>query len=791
MLKPHRNLLEPPPSERLRIGDRIVDIPLREIAPAAGGEPFRVTLKSLGVLLALVANAGRVVSREALLEWVWPDTLPTDDVLTQAIAQLRRALGDEREHPRYIDTIAKQGYRLIAPVEWLADDHAGERAAVAATNAAAAMPAEAPHAEASPRRGRRIAIAAAVAVVLAIAAIVALPRLGDDADAPASSRAAASTDASPPLAVGMPYQRIATLPVSEERPSLSPDGALVAYTRMIEDGKGAPLMLQTSAAMPARALTEAVAGQYDLMPAWSPDGRQIAFVRQSERDCLVMSVPAAGGSPRELGECLGGEPHPVSWYPDGDALIGALRTGYSSATDVEKALHRLALDGGGWQRLRYARAAQDEDMSPAVSPDGRWIAFQRNVSLADLWRVPVAGGTPERLTHLRTNIYGLAWTPDSRHLVFSRYRDSRILLSVLDLETGQVRDHAGDVGGVLFPSVSGRGDALAFEVEDSQSVLRRVALDEGEAALRNSRVILESSGSNLLPALSPDGRQVLFVSDRTGDTRLWWQDTAQPESLRPLEGFVPFPRHPVLWHADGQRALAIGRSPGQRLGVYEIEPRRGRIRRLPVPDADPVHASYHPDPERLLVVADQGAGRLGVTLYDRSRVPWRAMARLTDVAVAVVDPRHRRIVLASASSPAIRSADLDLRDVRTVDRTANQRRNRSLVVAADGVRVMDAGACSWHWRPVNVAGPDLAGADLGGADLAGADPAGPAGHGAAGAGRCLGREDWALQGVSQSAAEPVLYVSVIERMQTDVGVAALSALLATPAANDSRPVASR
>ncbi len=777
MLKPHRNLLEPPPSERLRIGDRIVDIPLREIAPAAGGEPFRVTLKSLGVLLALVANAGRVVSREALLEWVWPDTLPTDDVLTQAIAQLRRALGDEREHPRYIETIAKQGYRLIAPVEWLADDNAGERAA-----AAVATPAAAPHAEASQRRGRRIAIPAAVAVVLAIsaiAAIVALPRLGDDADAPAPS-AAARADGPPPLAVGMAYQRIATLPVSEERPSLSPDGALVVYTRMIEDGEGAPLMLQTSAAMPARALTEAIAGQYDLMPAWSPDGRQIAFVRQTKRDCLVMSVPAAGGSPRELGECLGGEPHPVSWYPDGDALIGALRTGYSSATDVEKALHRLPLDGGGWQRLAYARAAQDEDMSPAVSPDGRWIAFQRNVSLADLWRVPVAGGTPERLTHLRTNIYGLAWTPDSRHLIFSRYRDSRVLLSVLDLETGEVRDHAGDVGSALFPSVSGRGDALAFEVEDSQSVLRRVALDEGETALRDSRVILESSGSNLLPALSPDGRQVLFVSDRTGDTRLWWQDNAQPESLRPLEGFVPFPRHPVLWHADGQRALAIGHSSGQRLGVYEIEPRRGRIRRLPVPDADPVHASYHPDPDRLLVVADQGAGRLGVTLYDRSREPWRALARLTDVAVAVVDPRHRRIVLASASSPAIRSADLDLRDVRTVDRTANQRRNRSLVVAADGVRVMDAGACSWYWRPVNVAGPDLAGAD-------GASP----GPGAAPAGRCLGREDWALQGVSQSAAEPVLYVSVIERMQTDVGVAALSALLATPAENDPRPVASR
>jgi Tol biopolymer transport system component len=612
---------------------------------------------------------------------------------------------------------------------------------------------------------------------IAVSAIVVWRLVGDRPQAPALAPAGSSTepqaDPLPPLAGNLAYQRIATLPMSEESPSVSPDGALVVYSRGVEGGKSAPLMLQTSAAMPARALTETVAGQFDLLPAWSPDGRQIAFVRKSEKRCLVMSIPAAGGGPRELAECLGGEPHPVSWYPEGDALIGALRAGYASATEIEKALHRLPLDGGGWERVAYARAAQDEDMSPAVSPDGRWIAFQRNVSLADLWRVPVAGGTPERLTHLRTNIYGLTWTPDSRHLVFSRYRDSRILLSVLDLQTGQVRDHPGDVGGVMFPSISRRGDTLAFEVEDSRSVLRRVALDEGEAALQKSRVILESSGSNLLPALSPDGRQVLFVSDRTGDTRLWWQDTRQPESLRPLEGFMPFPRYPVQWHADGQRALAIGNSPGQRVGVYELEPRRGRVVHLPVPDNDPVHAGYHPDPDRLLVVADHGAGRLGVTLYDRSREPWRPIAQLADVALAVVDPRHRRIVLASASSPAIRSADLDLRDVRTVDRTALQRRNRTLVVTADGVQVMDAGECPWFWRPVAVT-----------------RTVEPAGKASAAGGRCLGRQDWSSQGVSQSADASVMYLAVIEQMQTDIGVMPLSAVLATPA-TDRPPVASR
>jgi hypothetical protein len=76
-------------------------------------------------------------------------------------------------------------------------------------------------------------------------------------------------------------------------------------------------------------------------------------------------------------------------------------------------------------------------------------------------------------------------------------------------------------------------------------------------------------------------------------------------------------------------------------------------------------------------------------------------------------------------------------------------------------------------------------------NLDGAGDVDPSRKGGAGAGRCLGREDWSLQGVSQSGAEPVLYLSVIERMQTDIGVAPLSALLAAPTANDPLPVASR
>ena len=126
MLNQHSHTVIPE-SDHLRIGDCVLDLPRREIASPHGDAPMRITVKSLQVLLVLVAQQGKVVSREALIEWVWADTMPSDDVLTQAITQLRKAFGDDRGAPKYVETIAKGGYRLLAPVEWIQPADAGDR----------------------------------------------------------------------------------------------------------------------------------------------------------------------------------------------------------------------------------------------------------------------------------------------------------------------------------------------------------------------------------------------------------------------------------------------------------------------------------------------------------------------------------------------------------------------------------------------------------------------------------------------------------------------------------------
>jgi len=92
------------------LGDVRVDPPALRIE--RGGISRRVEAKVMQVLLALAREPGQVVSRRDLEAEVWPGRVVTDDAVTNTIGKLRRALGDNRRQPRFIETISKSGYRL-------------------------------------------------------------------------------------------------------------------------------------------------------------------------------------------------------------------------------------------------------------------------------------------------------------------------------------------------------------------------------------------------------------------------------------------------------------------------------------------------------------------------------------------------------------------------------------------------------------------------------------------------------------------------------------------------------
>jgi len=96
------------------IADKLIEPASNSIK--SGGEMTRVEPKAMRVLMLLATNAGQVVSREELEDVVWANVIVGPDALTNTVIKLRRALGDEAKNARFIETIPKTGYRLIAPV---------------------------------------------------------------------------------------------------------------------------------------------------------------------------------------------------------------------------------------------------------------------------------------------------------------------------------------------------------------------------------------------------------------------------------------------------------------------------------------------------------------------------------------------------------------------------------------------------------------------------------------------------------------------------------------------------
>src|SRR5215469_18076374 len=98
----------------LRIGNWRVDPELDELSRE--GQTIRLEPRTMQLLLYLAAHAGRVVDVQQLLDEVWSNVVVTQGSVYQAVAQLRRILRDDSEHPSYIENLPRRGYRLIAPV---------------------------------------------------------------------------------------------------------------------------------------------------------------------------------------------------------------------------------------------------------------------------------------------------------------------------------------------------------------------------------------------------------------------------------------------------------------------------------------------------------------------------------------------------------------------------------------------------------------------------------------------------------------------------------------------------
>jgi Tol biopolymer transport system component/DNA-binding winged helix-turn-helix (wHTH) protein len=533
-------------------------------------QPFRV-------LSLLLERSGEVVTREELRQKLWPaDTfVDFDHGLNSAVARLREALRDSADRPRFIETIAKRGYRFIAPLN-------DAQPAIPAPSAGPAALNKTPLG--SHAWGKMIGAVVFLTLVCAVGIWVFYGKNQDS-----------------PLAL-IEVVPLVGLRGFQATPAFSPDGSLVAFRQ----SDGAHNTGIYTAVVGGDKSLQVTSDPGDCCPTWSPDGRQIAFTRYSDKTRSIYIVPALGGTERRVyrGPPLMGA-GALSWSPDGRFLAFS----ESSAADPTRScISALTVADSSTRPLTWPPAGS-LDHEPAFAPDGAQVAFVRSTVAGvsnDVFVMPATGGEAKRLTFDNRPIMGPpAWTPDSREIVFSSDRGAATGLWRLLTAGGTPRPVAGPVGEANWPSIPAKGNTLVYEQAVSKVNIWQLYLQDPKHHEKRPSVLISEKGEKMRPDLSPDGKKIAFESNRLGFWDIWTCDTegANCHQVTSLHGTAGRAR----WSPNG-RYIAFEFHPKERSEIYVVEVPGGIPRLLPtIPGADNLSPSWSRDGKWLYFASKRGS----------------------------------------------------------------------------------------------------------------------------------------------------------------------------------------
>lgn len=266
---------------------------------------------------------------------------------------------------------------------------------------------------------------------------------------------------------------------------------------------------QQPAPTPLSAARITTDGLYKQRPAWSPDGRQLAFARL-EGSALLLYVRAAEGSAeRRLTDRHDSE-YDAVWTPDGRRLVFSLVATSPNQGDLD--VYTIAADGTDLRPVAKTMAALSHEESPSVSPDGRQVAFtSTSEGNQELYVASIDGGPRRRLTDDPALDVHPAWSPDGRRIAFATDRWGDFEIAVLDLENNAVTRLTESRGLDDYPAWSPDGAELAFTSNrDGNFEVYRLRLADGAVAN-----LTRHEGIDNFPCWRADGR-LTWVSDRDG-----------------------------------------------------------------------------------------------------------------------------------------------------------------------------------------------------------------------------------------------------------------------------------
>lgn len=491
------------------------------------GEILPLQPKTLQVLEMLVKNAGRVVSRGEMLDSLWPDIDVEESNLTVNISALRRALGDNENGAKFIETVSKRGYRFVPKVritgqaqsglvnftsmQIIRKTHDGHVLDVGISPDArllAYVPIEAGkyslwtwNLDSNEKRQL---------LPPSPALIWGLRFTHDQQDLfyiTTQPNITISILNRMPVAGGESQQLVVNL---DAPIALSPNGLKIAFVRCYPGQHRDVLIVANVDGSGER---EIASRQHPdkfcfSSSSWSFDGELIALgaSRNNELEFAVLGVPPTGGEPIELSKWDWKDMRAVAWSEDGSGLYFSATAANSNSLQI----WRFSIADGEKQRVtndpnNYEQVSVAEKASALVTMH---VDPQTNI-----WLVP-PGGAPRRITSGHTEGFdGVTATAPAR-IVYASTENQQSDLWAINADRSGSRRLTDDSG--FFPSVSRDGRLVAYVSAQGGTLhIWRMDADGG-----NKQQLTDCAGESH-PSIAPDGKWIVYTPLGEGRNTLW------------------------------------------------------------------------------------------------------------------------------------------------------------------------------------------------------------------------------------------------------------------------------
>jgi len=519
--------VEPAGIREYSFGDYRIDLASYQLWQR--GLAITLTPKVFDTLVVLIQHRDRAVTKEELLKSVWPDASVTEDSLTQSISILRKTLGDDTTHPRFITTIARRGYRFIAPVE----EVAAERLAIDESQTTPAGQASLPSTLLFPEESlasRPVAWKPWVGGAL-LGLIVAFGIVGARMQRSPANRV--TRDEAPPLRFSV------SMPAGTTRVStsvLSPDGTYILL--LAEDAASGigKIWIRSLATGQSWSIPESEGAA---RPFWSPDSQSVGFIRAGK---LQRAGVNSRSTPQTI-TAMDTRTMGVSWGARGTILFAPRGSG----------LYSVPASGGTPTRVTNLNSSEQEVAHewPQFLPDGDhflYFAESSKPSRRGTWLASLESKKEERVLDVP------AFYAPPGYLIYMQ--DRLLKAQPFDLANPMVHRDALAIGGFEFSggptedptlssadlSVTSNG-LLAYSSRNSTPQVKSVDRSGHELAAIDMSTPLYS------PVLSPDGKQLL-VASRDSNRGVWLVDLPRGVATR----LIPDGRR-SLWSPDGSQIV--------------------------------------------------------------------------------------------------------------------------------------------------------------------------------------------------------------------------------------------